>query len=563
MTDRADDHAERSDVGVPPAAQRRRGEERRINQAGGDAFAAEDADDAVDAMVAAIGPRLGPPTIARRDVVLVTGPWLAGVSGVIAALSERLPEHTFIEPTDLPAGEAPTAVLFVVSAAAALTESDCTLLDAATADTDAVIGVVSKIDVHRTWRDVLARDRDALSAHAPRYRDVPWVGVAAVPERGEPRVDDLVAAVREQLADSDLPKRNRLRAWESRLQTVADRYDRDADGAGRRVRVEALREQRSAMLRQRRLSKSERTIALRSQTQQARVQLSYFARNRCASVRSELQEDAASLTRGKLPEFEGYARARMDEVIAEVDAGAGAHLADVAQSLGLSVEPQTPAALPKIEIPAPQLKSRRLETRLMMLVGAGFGLGVALTLSRLLADLAPGLTAAGAVACAAIGLALTVWVVGTRGLLRDRALLDRWTGEATALLRSALEQLVATRVLGAESSLTTALGEQDEVESARVAEQVGVIDTELREHAVVGARAAALRGREMPTLQAALEAVRAELGEPANPKTEVAGNPAEGTGDPTDVASGPAEGTATPAGKTDQTESTDTADNVF
>jgi len=114
-------------------------------------------------------------------------------------------------------------------------------------------------------------------------------------------------------------------------------------------------------------------------------------------------------------------------------------------------------------------------------------------------------------------LGLTVWVVGTRGLLRDRTLLDRWAGEATALLQSAVEQLVATRVLSAESSLTAALGEQDEVEGARVAEQVGVIDTELREHAVVGARAAALRGREMPTLQAALEAVRAELGEPVTP----------------------------------------------
>ncbi len=72
-------------------------------------------------------------------------------------------------------------------------------------------------------------------------------------------------------------------------------------------------------------------------------------------------------------------------------------------------------------------------------------------------------------------------------------------------------------MLTAESSLTAALSEQDEVESARVAEQVGVIDTELREHAVVGARAAAVRGREMPTLQAALEAVRAELGDPAEP----------------------------------------------
>jgi hypothetical protein len=503
--------------------------------------------DDVDVMVAAIGPRLDAPMTQRRDVVLVTGPWLAGVSGVAAALSQRLPEHTFIESTDLAAGEAPTALVFVVSAAAALTESDCALLDAATADTDAVIGVVSKIDVHHTWRDVLAADRDALSAHAPRYRDVPWVGVAALPDRGEPRVDDLVAAVREQLADTDLPRRNRLRAWESRLQTVADRYDRDADGAGRRARVEALREQRSAILRQRRLSKSERTIALRSQTQQARVQLSYFARNRCASVRSELQEDLGSITRRKLPQFEGYVRGRIDEVVAEVDNGTSEHLADMAQGLGLAADRPAPAALPQIEIPAPQLKSRRLETRLMMLVGAGFGLGVALTLSRLLADLAPGLTVAGAaVACAAIGLALTVWVVGTRGLLRDRALLDRWAGEATAQLRSALEQLVATRVLGAESSLTAALGEQDEVESARVTEQVGVIDTELREHAVVGARAAALRGREMPTLEAALEAVRAELGEPADPETE-------GTGSPTDAG----------ADEIDETPSTNTADNVF
>ena len=524
----------------------------------------------VDAMVAAIGPQTGPPIVNRLDVVLVTGPWLAGVTGVVAALSERLPEHRFIESTDLAAGEAPAAVVFVVSAAAVLTESDCVLLDAATAETDAAIGAVSKIDVHRNWEEVLASNRGVLAAHAPRYRDAPWVGVAAAPERGEPRVDDLAAAVSDQLANSELPQRNRLRAWQSRLQTVADRYDRDADGAGRRARVEALREQRSDILRQRRLSKSERTIALRSQTQQARVQLSYFARNRCASVRSELQEDAASLPRAKLPEFESYAGGRLNEVIAEVDDGTTTHLTDVAKSLGLAVESPASAALPTIDLPAPQLKSRRLETRLMMLVGAGFGLGVALTLSRLLADLAPGLTVAGAVACAAIGLALTVWVVGTRGLLRDRALLDRWAGEATALLQSAVEQLVATRVLAAESSLTAALGEQDEGESVRVAEQVGVIDAELREHAVVGARAAALRGREMPTLQAGLEAVRVELGEPAagdDAGSEVARG---GTGQVGDAESGDAgapSGTSVPSeadgDEIDETSPTNTADNVI
>jgi hypothetical protein len=474
----------------------------------------------VDAMVTAVGPGLGTPSIERLDAVLVTGPWLAGVTGVVAALRERLPKKKFVESADLAAGEAPTAVVFVVSAAASLTQSDCALLDAATADTDAVIGAVSKVDVHQNWEETLAGNREVLASHAPRYADVPWAGVAAAPEEGEPRIDDLAAAVSDQLSDADLARRNRLRAWQSRLQTIADRYDRDADGAGRRVRVEALREQRSEILRQRRLSRSERTIALRSQTQQARTQLSYFARNRCAAVRSELQEDAAGLSRGKLTAFEAEAKARLEAVIADVDDGTSTHLDQMTQTLGLTVDRPPSALLPTVDIPSPPLKSRKLESRLMMLLGAGFGLGVALTLSRLLTGLTPGLTIAGAVACAAIGLGLTVWVVGMRGLLRDRALLDRWAGEATAQVQSAVEQLVATRVLAAESSLTAALSEQDEGESTRVAEQVSVIDTELREHSVVGARAAALRGKEMPTLQAALEAVRVELGEPEPPAAD-------------------------------------------
>jgi hypothetical protein len=506
-----------------------------------------DANADVDAMVAAIGPKLGIPIIDRLDAVLVTGPWLSGVTGVVAALTERLPEQRFIESSDLAPGEAPAMVLFVVSAAAALTESDCALLDAAISETDAVIGVVSKIDVYRNWDEILAANREVLAAHAPRYRNVPWVGAAAAPEQGEPQVDDVIAAVSGQLADDDLARRNRLRAWESRLQTVADRYDRDADGAGRRARVDALREERSTVLRNRRLAKSERTIALRSQTQTARVQLAYFARNRCASVRSELQEDAAGLTRAQLPEFVSRATVRLNELVAEVDSGTTTHLADLAQGLGLTIETPASAPLPTIEPPAPQLKSRKLESRLMMLVGAGFGLGVALTLSRLLANLAPGLTIAGAAACAAIGLGLTVWVVGSRGLLRDRGLLDRWAGEATGLAQSAAEQLVATRVLSAESALTAALGEQDEDESTRVAEQIGAIDTELREHSVVGARAAALRGREMPTVLAALEAVRAELGDPQSRGVQ-APEPASAHAEDAEIGEKP---------------STDTADNVF
>ncbi|BBZ46308.1 hypothetical protein MPRM_35890 [Mycobacterium parmense] len=487
--------------------------------------AGDDPAAAVDAMVAGVGPRLDPPTSQRRDVVLVTGPWMAGVSAVAAALHERLPQHKFIESADMGPGDAPMAVVFVVSAASHLTESDCALLDAAAEHTDAVIGVVSKIDVHRGWRDVVAANRDALTAHAPRYAGVPWVGAAALPDLGDPDVDDLVEAVSSRLADPDLAKRNRLRTWESRLQAAMRRFDRDVDGAGRRARVDALRDARSTALRERRQARTERTVTLRGQVQQARVQLSYFARNRCSSVRTELQEDVGGLPRRAMPDFETRTRGRLDEVVAEVSAGTDAQLADVAQLMGVSLP--LPAdqgggdKLPTVDLAPPPLKSRRQETWLLALLGAGFGLGVALTLGRFVSGLAsrlgPGLAAAGAAACVVIGLAATFAVVNIRGLLRDRALLDRWVAEATSSLQSVVEELVATRVLVAESLLTTAVMAREEAENTQVADQVSGIDSELREHAIAGARAAAMRDREMPAVTAALNAVREELGEPGIP----------------------------------------------
>jgi hypothetical protein len=474
----------------------------------------DDPADRVDALIAGIGPRLGSPSLTRRDVVLVTGPWMAGVTSVVAALRDRLREYSFVESTELGPGDAPLAIVFVVSAATPLTASDCALLDAAADNTDVVIGVVAKIDVHRNWRDVLAANRERLAAHAPRYAPVPWVGAAALPELGEPRVDELIDVVAAQLADPDLGRRNRLRAWESRLETVAARFDRDADGAGRRVRVDALREDRSTALRERRQSKSERTIALRGQIQQARVQLSHFARNRCSSVRSELQTDAAGLSRTKMAEFEDYTRARAADVVAEVNEGVSKQLDEVAEAMGVPVQLPEAEQPPVIDVPPPPMKSRRQETLLMLLLGGGFGLGVAIALSRLLANVAPELKLAGGAACVVIGLAVTVLVVHIRGLLRDRALLDRWAGDVIGSLRSAVEELVSTRVLAAETVLTTALAARDEAENTRVSDQVNAIDSELREHAIAAARAAAVRDREMPTVRAALEAVRAELGDP-------------------------------------------------
>lgn len=463
-----------------------------------------------DAVVAEVEPGLSPPAVRRRDAVLVTGPWLAGTTSLVAALRDRLPEHTFVEADELGPAEVPAAVVFVVSAVAPLTESDCALLDLAARHTDLVVGVVSKIDAHRNWRDVLAADRAALAGRAPRYADVSWVGVAAEPDLGEPRLDELVNLLSRQLANPDLERRNRLRAWETRLLALIDRHRADGDGLDRQARVETLRAQRDEVVRARRLARSEHTIALRSQLQQARLQLGYFARNRCTSVRAELAEDASQTGRRGLGDFQSYVRRRADDVVAEVDEGITAHLRDMADGLNLPAPPlPNPPSTP--DIAAPPLKSRRLETQLMTILGAGFGLGVALMVTRLITGLAPGLTAAGLAVGGAAGLALTVWVVGIRGLLHDRAVLDRWLTDVTARVRTAAEERVATRMLTAESALGAALRSVEQEESAAARARLTAIDDELRDHTLRTARAAAARERRLPALTRALEAVRNEL----------------------------------------------------
>lgn len=469
-----------------------------------------DATAAADALVAAADPGLSSPGVQSRDVVLVTGPWLAGTTSLVAALRRSMPDHTFVEADGLGPGDAPAAVVFVVSAIAPITESDCALIDSAANYTDLIIGVVSKIDAHRNWRDVLAADRTLLSARAARYQHVHWVGAAAAPDLGQPRLDELVGVLRQRLADPDVERRNRLRAWEARLQAVIARYESDAAGADRQARVAALRKNRDDILRGRRLAKTESAIALRSQVQQARVQLTHFARNRATSVRAELTEDVSNLSRRTLGGFEPYVRKRVDDVVSEVDEGITGHLADMATELGLS-KPQVCVPADPFPLASPPLKSRRLETQLMMVLGAGFGLGVSLAVTRLFAGLAPELTVAGLVVGGLVGLLLTVWVVGIRGLLHDRAVLDRWVADVTTALRSAGEERVATRVLAAETALTSELAARDETESATAADRVAEIDAELREHAIATARARTLRDRRLPQLQRALDVVTAEL----------------------------------------------------
>ena len=219
-------------------------------------------------------------------------------------------------------------------------------------------------------------------------------------------------------------------------------------------------------------------------------------------MRTELQEDAAGLSRRNMSGFEALcASGRMNDVVAEVSEGTDAQLAEVAQvvrgadgaaAAGAAARGRGPG--PAAEVApsgdlADDVAGRRLRPR-----GGADAQPADGSLALALATLNPALAVAGA-ACVAIGWRSPSWWSTSAALLRDRALLDRWAGEATASLQSVVRGVGRHAGTGRRVVVEhRAELRSDEGENAQVADQVSAIDTELREHALAAARAAAVRG---------------------------------------------------------------------
>ncbi|MDT5072510.1 MAG: hypothetical protein QOH82_1830 [Mycobacterium sp.] len=362
-------------------------------------------------------------------VVVVVGPPRSGVDSIIAALRTHLLDVAVVGADGLAPDCAPDAVLGVVSAVAPMTMSDWALIERAAARTHLVIGVLSKIDAHLGWREVMEADR-LLAASADLGREpLPWVGVAAAPDLGEPRLGELLDVLRVHLADPDLDRRNQLQNKEFRL-----RAERARARPPTVSRADAL--------------------ALRSALQRTRLGLLRYVRERSSQLRAVLRDAASAVPAGGSSAFEALVKVEADRFLAELDEEITGAVQAAAIELGLADRvgrPFEPARQDPPDVSRSPSSSRRLEGRLMTVLGVGFGLGIALGSSRLLAGLAPGLSLAGLAAGSVAGLALVVWVVRVRGLLHDRALLDRWVTEVGATLRWHGEAMVADRLLVAES----------------------------------------------------------------------------------------------------------------
>lgn len=286
-----------------------------------------------------------------------------------------------------------------------MTGSEVELLHVTARRAAIVVAVVSKIDVHRVGRDVLVANR-------ARYPVVDWMGVAAAPEIGVERVDELVDAL-----NASVP-------WEGGrpAPAVSRRRSGTSESAGRRSHV-----------------------------QQARIHLNAQARAVCAAMRAELHESAAEMPLRRVETFRREACSRAAQAVEDLDRTVTRRLAEVGDACGLESDFGLPAdGVPVLVFPS--IRSPDLENRLTALLATGFGIGAAVTCSRLLEGVVPVFSdtpASGAISAVA-GAVLGSWLGYTRRVLSARASMDRWIDEVAAMLRTTLEERITARVLTAE-----------------------------------------------------------------------------------------------------------------
>ncbi|MCV7130034.1 hypothetical protein [Mycolicibacterium vanbaalenii] len=223
-------------------------------------------------------------------------------------------------------------------------------------------------------------------------------------------------------------------------------------------------------MQRRRREASERATALRSAIQQSRLTLTHTARRRCAELRTDLLAEATAVGRGEVCRFAHRARRRSAEVLAAVEADLTAYTHDA-----------PPRVTAPLLLPDPPLRARRLETRLMTVLGAGFGLGVAVVVTRFLAGLAPEFATAALTAGAAIGLVTTAWVIRARALLHDRAVLERWAADGVAATAGCVEERVAAGMLAAETAIAAESARAAAARDGDTRRRIAAIEAELHD----------------------------------------------------------------------------------
>jgi hypothetical protein len=406
---------------------------------------------------------LGLPVPLLEHLTLVDTPGVGGLDGLHSGLAEV-------------AAAGATALLVVLDAGAPLTHPELDLLARLGRDVDTVLLALTRTDVHRGWREVLAADRALLARHVPRLAGVvvhPVSSRLAAAADSAP-TPELARVLREQsgiaVLQAELQRTvarravmlgeaNGLRALHSALvaAALAARTEARALQSGEGAPAE-LRTRRTELVQQRRSGARAATLRLRAEVQRARVESTHEVAAGVRETQGQFRAavDAADRERLELlPALLVLAEVFTAEEVAGLDS--------------------TPP-VPHVPVPAARPVEKRVsasEDRLMVVAGASGGVGLGkLALAPL--ALVPGLNLVLVPLTLGLGAGAAWWMARARGHVADRAHVRQWAAEVLADARSSLDQLVAEQLIDTEHQLGAAL---DDALARRVAQ----LDAELRD----------------------------------------------------------------------------------
>jgi hypothetical protein len=429
-----------------------------------------------------------------------------------------------------------TALLFVLDAAAPITRGELEFLTRLGDRVETVLFALTKIDLHRGWRQILDANRDALARHAPRFADAEFHPVSARLSElaaGAPRVE-VAALLRERSGIAALQtalqhqvtgraamlgEANVLRALATALGGLAVRLEAEHRGMGSvgsaQACAAALRARRDELAAARRSSTRGWQLRLRGEIQRARVESTHDVAGRVRTAQMQLRAGIDAAGHGQLEQLPFHVDVSLQAIAVHVSAGLAQRVARVAdRALADLFTRDELAAIraqlarcprPPVVLRPPDGRPDTAENKLFVAMGFSGGLGIGRLAALPLAGLG---AAAGAVVLPVsivFGLGAGWWMARTRRHAMDKQHLKQWLVDVLAEARSVLDQAVAEQMIDAEQQLSLAL---DDALGRRLA----AIEDELREVDRSMRMDAAERSAALDSVRSRLTEVRAGQG---------------------------------------------------
>ncbi|MBJ8347707.1 hypothetical protein [Antrihabitans sp. YC2-6] len=410
---------------------------------------------------------------AERSVALV-GQAQAGKSTIERALAGDV---TF---TASPAAAA--LVVVVLDASAPVGRELLGIIEELAHGANDVLFVLNKIDVHREWRSVRDRNTQLIAARVPRFAAIRILPLSARVGKDDSGVAELRREIGAVL-DADLAvarRAQRVRATAAVADLARNRIVAKAESLRPATDVAELRAERTRLVTRRDGGRAESVAALRSQIQLARVELLHDVGSRVRAVNHAVRSEVEAASKDQLRAIPGRLEQAVAALTAEIDASSRQRLGQVQTTvLGTSVPIRVNPA--PLDLGAgPQRRTRGLEDRMMVVLGASAGVGLGrLAVAPL--SLVPALDIATVPITLLLGGLAAWWLTRSRGHVADKAHMRQWVNDTLVNVKAQLEQRAAGAVVATEGDLADRIVRESAARTAAVDQEIARLDAELRQ----------------------------------------------------------------------------------